>query len=157
MNLYENLNLLCQLRFVNFFGDLYHKANINDVIQTYHWSIKIYVYWPAIGNLVCVLAYHWTFKWYDVIFYRHHKRACLETLQVASKQICIKVDRSLFCLFYLVSRVILEELILWIFSFISVLFGQIWVIFQKNELITCSPIIKHFLFFSLFILVLSIR
>ena len=32
------------------------------------------MYWPAIGNLVCVLAYHWLFVLYDVIFYRHYKK-----------------------------------------------------------------------------------
>ena len=26
-------------------------------------------YWPIIGNLVCVLAYHWLFVLYVVIFY----------------------------------------------------------------------------------------
>ena len=30
------------------------------------------LYWPAIGNLVFVLAYHWSFVLYDVIFYRHY-------------------------------------------------------------------------------------
>ena len=32
------------------------------------------VYWPAIGNLVCVFAYHWSFVFYDVIFYRQYKK-----------------------------------------------------------------------------------
>ena len=31
------------------------------------------VYWPAIGNLVCALAYHWSFVLYDVIFCRQNK------------------------------------------------------------------------------------
>ena len=31
------------------------------------------VKWTAIGNLFCVLAYHWLFVLYDVIFYGHYK------------------------------------------------------------------------------------
>ena len=34
-------------------------------------SIKMYIgYWPAIGNLVRVLAYHCLFVLYDVIFFK---------------------------------------------------------------------------------------
>ena len=31
-------------------------------------------YWSDIGSLVCVLSYHWSFKLYDIIFYRHFKQ-----------------------------------------------------------------------------------
>ena len=30
--------------------------------------------WPAIGNLVCVLAYHWSIVLYDIIFFRYYKQ-----------------------------------------------------------------------------------
>ena len=44
--------------------------------------LKTTSYWPtisplkfslAIGNLVCVLAFHWSFVLYDLIFYWHYK------------------------------------------------------------------------------------
>ena len=39
----------------------------NDVILVYHWSLKT-IYWTVISNLVCILAYHWSFVLNDVIF-----------------------------------------------------------------------------------------
>ena len=35
---------------------------------------QLNVHWPAIGNLGCVLAYHWSFVLYDVIFYMDNKQ-----------------------------------------------------------------------------------
>ena len=49
------------------------------------------VYWPAIGNLVCKFAYHWSFVLYDDIFYRHYLCDIEETLQSDRKSLeCLK-------------------------------------------------------------------
>ena len=36
---------------------------------------KLKLCWPAIGSLVCVLANHWSFELYYIIFHRHSRRA----------------------------------------------------------------------------------
>ena len=42
--------------------------------------VQLKVYWPVIGILVYVLAFHWSFVLFDVVFIRYYKllQKCLQ-------------------------------------------------------------------------------
>ena len=51
-------------RYIRILKIFAYKNDVINGIPLFNWN----VYWPVIGNLFCVLAYHWSFVLYDESF-----------------------------------------------------------------------------------------
>ena len=71
MKYFDDFDIFLSIALPNDIESFYF-AHKNDDILAYYWLIKMFAGLHLViiyGNLACVLAFHWSFALYDVIFY----------------------------------------------------------------------------------------